>query len=95
MRQLRKRPPHPPAERDGQAEQRILDSAHIVFLRRGTAGARMQDIAADGSGRYTLSVLEELNRTLVFLSRAPAFECAEVSSSASLGMPVLGLILRE
>ena len=32
---------------DGQTEQRILDAAHAVFLRRGTAGARMQDIAAE------------------------------------------------
>jgi TetR/AcrR family transcriptional regulator len=31
---------------DGQTEQRILDAAHVVFVRRGTAGARMQDIAA-------------------------------------------------
>ena len=34
------------AARDGETEQRILDAAHAVFLRRGTAGARMQDIAA-------------------------------------------------
>lgn len=30
---------------DEQTEQRILDAAHRVFLRRGTAGARMQEIA--------------------------------------------------
>ena len=30
---------------DADAEQRILDAAHTVFMRRGTAGARMQDIA--------------------------------------------------
>ena len=30
---------------DGDAEQRILDAAHNVFTRRGTAGARMQEIA--------------------------------------------------
>jgi TetR/AcrR family transcriptional regulator len=30
---------------DGDAERRILDAAHKVFIRRGTAGARMQDIA--------------------------------------------------
>jgi TetR/AcrR family transcriptional regulator len=33
----------PPA--DPTAEQRILDAAHNVFVRRGTAGARMQEIA--------------------------------------------------
>jgi len=30
---------------DPHTEQRILDAAHVVFIRRGTAGARMQDIA--------------------------------------------------
>lgn len=30
---------------DGDAEQRILDAAHKVFIRRGTSGARMQEIA--------------------------------------------------
>jgi TetR/AcrR family transcriptional regulator len=30
---------------DGDTEARILDAAHAVFLRRGTAGARMQEIA--------------------------------------------------
>ena len=28
-------------------EQRILDAAHAVFIRRGTAGARMQEIAEE------------------------------------------------
>src|SRR5918992_1083630 len=32
-----------PGEQD--TEQRILDAAHKVFVRRGTAGARMQEIA--------------------------------------------------
>jgi len=30
---------------DGDTERRILDAAHAVFVQRGTAGARMQDIA--------------------------------------------------
>jgi AcrR family transcriptional regulator len=34
-----------PKGRDGQTEQRILDAAHAVFLRSGTAGARTQEIA--------------------------------------------------
>lgn len=34
---------------DGDTEQRILDAAHEVFLRRGTAGARMQEIAAEAA----------------------------------------------
>jgi TetR/AcrR family transcriptional regulator len=33
------------AERDLDTERRILDAAHVVFVRRGTAGARMQEIA--------------------------------------------------
>lgn len=36
------RTPPPP---DSDTEQRILDAAHTVFVRRGTAGARMQEIA--------------------------------------------------
>jgi TetR/AcrR family transcriptional regulator len=31
--------------KDGDTERLILDAAHKVFLRRGTAGARMQEIA--------------------------------------------------
>jgi TetR/AcrR family transcriptional regulator len=40
-------PPGTPAE-DGDAQDtqdRILDAAHAVFVRRGTAGARMQEVA--------------------------------------------------
>jgi AcrR family transcriptional regulator len=36
-----------PRERDGDTEQRILDAAHAVFMRTGTAGARMQEIARE------------------------------------------------
>src|SRR5262245_15403101 len=36
-----------PQERDRDTEQRILDAAHAVFVRRGTAGARMQEIAEE------------------------------------------------
>ena len=35
----------PAPTRDVSTEQRILDGAHAVFVRRGTAGARMQEIA--------------------------------------------------
>src|SRR2546427_3435581 len=41
-------------ERDGLTEQRILDAAHAVFLRRGTAGARMQEIAAEAGVNQAL-----------------------------------------
>jgi len=40
-----KRPVKKPPERDTDTEARILDAAHVVFVRRGTAGARMQEIA--------------------------------------------------
>src|SRR3954464_12326735 len=33
--------------RDGATEQRILDAAHAVFVRHGTAGARTQEIAKE------------------------------------------------
>jgi AcrR family transcriptional regulator len=33
--------------RDGQTERRILDAAHVVFVRTGTAGARTQEIARE------------------------------------------------
>jgi TetR/AcrR family transcriptional regulator len=39
----RARPPQPP--KDVGTERRILDAAHAVFIRRGTSGARMQEIA--------------------------------------------------
>lgn len=37
----------PGADRDRDTEKRILDAAHVVFIRRGTAGARMQEIAEE------------------------------------------------
>ena len=43
----RLRRPAPPPQRDGDTEQRILDAAHVVFVRTGTAGARMQEIAKE------------------------------------------------
>jgi AcrR family transcriptional regulator len=52
LRRARRPKPSPrrgPRGRDVDTEARILDAAHTVFLRRGTAGARMQEIAA-GAG---------------------------------------------
>src|SRR6476660_1082532 len=37
----------PKVSRDRDTEQRILDAAHVVVSRRGTAGARMQQIAEE------------------------------------------------
>src|SRR3954468_4682805 len=42
-----RRPRPPPPLPDGDTERKILDAAHRVFLRSGTAGARTQEIAAE------------------------------------------------
>lgn len=41
-------------ERDGDTERRILEAARRVFVRRGTAGARMQEIAAEAGVNQAL-----------------------------------------
>ena len=43
-----------PRSRDTDTEQRILEAARTVFLRRGTAGARMQEIAAEAGVNQAL-----------------------------------------
>jgi TetR/AcrR family transcriptional regulator len=40
--------------RDGETEQKILDAARAVFIRRGTAGARMQEIAREAGVNQAL-----------------------------------------
>src|SRR5256885_4562008 len=62
-----------PASRDSDTERRILDAAHTVFLRRGTAGARMQEIAKEAGVNQAL--LHYYFRTKERLARA-AFERA-------------------
>lgn len=44
----------PKTPRDRNTEQRILDAARAVFIRRGTAGARMQEIAAEAGVNQAL-----------------------------------------
>lgn len=39
---------------DGETEQRILDAAKAVFIRRGTSGARMQEIAEEAGVNQAL-----------------------------------------
>jgi TetR/AcrR family transcriptional regulator len=39
---------------DGDTERRILDAARTVFIRRGTAGARMQEIAEEAGVNQAL-----------------------------------------
>src|SRR5687767_6426960 len=42
------------APQDGDTEERILEAARVVFTRRGTAGARMQEIAAEAGVNQAL-----------------------------------------
>jgi TetR/AcrR family transcriptional regulator len=56
MKQLTKKPARSrsaPAP-GGGTELQILDAAHAVFLRHGTSGARMQDIAAEAGVNQAL-----------------------------------------
>lgn len=47
-------PPTTDTDRDGHTEQRILDAARRVFIRHGTTGARMQEIAAEAGVNQAL-----------------------------------------
>src|SRR4051812_28821670 len=73
MKQLNKVRSARKARKDGDTEQRILDAAHAVFVRRGTAGARMQEIAAEAGVNQAL--LHYYFRNKEQLARA-AFERA-------------------
>jgi TetR/AcrR family transcriptional regulator len=46
--------PNPTSDRDGATERRILDAARTVFMRRGTSGARMQEIAEEAGVNQAL-----------------------------------------
>ena len=63
----------PRPARDTDTERRILDAAHAVFLRRGTTGTRMQEIAAEA--RVNQALLHYYFRSKDQLARA-AFERA-------------------
>jgi TetR/AcrR family transcriptional regulator len=43
----RSTPSHPAPRADQETRERILDAAHTVFIRKGTAGSRTQEIAAE------------------------------------------------
>ena len=52
---LRRRPAvKPDTPRDLDTESKILEAARVVFTRRGTAGARVQDIAAEAGVNQAL-----------------------------------------
>jgi TetR/AcrR family transcriptional regulator len=48
------KPNAPKTSLDGATEQRILEAARAVFVRKGTAGARMQEIAAEAGVNQAL-----------------------------------------
>jgi TetR/AcrR family transcriptional regulator len=50
----RGRGPRAPEAPDGATEQRILEAARRIFMRKGTAGARMQEIAAEAGVNQAL-----------------------------------------
>ena len=54
MKRLKKSVRRSKPRGDGDTEARILDAAHAVFLRRGTAGARMQEIAGEAGVNQAL-----------------------------------------
>lgn len=73
---------------DKETEDRILDAAHRVFLRRGTAGARMQEIA-DEAG---------VNKALLhyyFRSKARLSEAVFRRAAQLLFPPLIGLMSSE
>jgi TetR/AcrR family transcriptional regulator len=50
----RRRRAAPPPDRDLDTESRILEAARRVFIRRGTTGARVQEIAAEAGVNQAL-----------------------------------------
>src|SRR4051812_4501785 len=72
-RRARATPARTAPRRDRDTEARILDAAHTVFVRRGSAGARMQEIAAEAQVNQAL--LHYYFRSKEQLARA-AFERA-------------------
>ena len=73
---------------DGETEERILDAAHAVFLRHGTAGARTQDIA-DEAG---------VNKALLhyyFRSKDRLAEAVFQRAARRLMPPILAMLASE
>jgi TetR/AcrR family transcriptional regulator len=71
-------------EHDGDTEQRILDAANAVFLQRGTAGARMQEIAAEAGVNQAL--LHYYFRTKARLAEAVFVRAATRLMPAVIGV---------
>src|SRR5688500_20320177 len=73
------------AERDGYTEQRILDAAHAVFMRTGTAGARMQESAREAGVNSAL--LHYYFRSKDRLAEAVFHRAAAQRFPAVVGVP--------
>ena len=73
---------------DQETEQRILDAAHAVFMRRGTAGARMQEIAEEAG----------VNKALLhyyFRSKDKLAEAVFVRAGRRLFPPVIAALTSD
>ena len=70
--------------KDGDTERRILDAARIVFIKRGTSGARMQEIAEEAAVNQAL--LHYYFRSKERLSEAVFAETAGRMIPAILGI---------
>jgi len=79
--------------RDGDTEQRILDAAHAVFIRRGTAGARTQEIAREAGVNSAL--LHYYFRTKERLAEAVFRRAAMQLMPAVIGVLGSDLALEE
>jgi AcrR family transcriptional regulator len=79
--------------RDGDTEQRILDAAHLVFVRRGTAGARTQEIAREAGVNSAL--LHYYFRTKEGLAQAVFKRAAGQLLPAVIGILASDLELEE
>ena len=81
------------SEKDSATEARILSSARAVFIRRGTAGARMQEIAEEAGVNQAL--LHYYFRTKEGLAATIFKESASRLLPAVLGVLTSDLPLRE
>jgi AcrR family transcriptional regulator len=73
---------------DGATEQRILDAAAAVFLRRGTAGARMQEIAEEAGVNHALL-------HYYYRSKARLAEAVFVQAAARLMPAIVALMASD
>ena len=80
-------------ERDGETERRILAAARSVFVRRGTAGARMQEIAEEAGVNQAL--LHYYFRSKDGLAAAVFREAAARLMPAALGLLASDVPLEE